>query len=220
MYFKVWEEEDRGKPHDERTMRLLQAVANSINPRLQMTIDFPSAHSNGRMPVLDFECWVGESGHILHSFDRKEMCQPTTILATSALPMKTKRAVHTQEIVRTLTRCSRSLPWAEKAAHVTRFCGRLVTAGYTAQYRAYVVTAALSTYNNMVEREDMGTSPINRPDSMDKVERAKSKVWKRFTWYRRGATPPPCLSPPPLGPSWQGPCKQQRPRTARTGTSG
>ena len=51
MYSQEWVEEDRDKPPDERTMKLLQAVANFINPRLKMTIDYPTAHVNGRMPI-------------------------------------------------------------------------------------------------------------------------------------------------------------------------
>ena len=45
-------------------MTLLQNVANSINPRIQMTVDFPSANADNKMPVLDFKCWVNDEGTV------------------------------------------------------------------------------------------------------------------------------------------------------------
>ena len=52
-------EEDRGKEDDKWTMLLLQNVANLINPRIVMTVNYPSAHEDKKMPVLDFKCWIG-----------------------------------------------------------------------------------------------------------------------------------------------------------------
>ena len=53
-------DEDKGKPQDEIMMNFLQSIVNTINPRIQFTVDFSSANQNGKMPCLDFQSCVGE----------------------------------------------------------------------------------------------------------------------------------------------------------------
>ena len=47
--------EDDGVPNDERTMKLLQTIANSIHPSIRMTIDYPSKHADGKVSVLNLK---------------------------------------------------------------------------------------------------------------------------------------------------------------------
>ena len=49
------DDENQIENDDERTMKRLQAIGNSIHPSIQLTVDFPSANSNGRIPILDTE---------------------------------------------------------------------------------------------------------------------------------------------------------------------
>ena len=49
---------DENQNQDERTMTRLQQIANSIHPSIKVTVDFPSNHPNGRMPILDTEQWI------------------------------------------------------------------------------------------------------------------------------------------------------------------
>ena len=35
-----------------------QQIANSIHPSIRVTVDFPSNHQNGSMPILDTEQWI------------------------------------------------------------------------------------------------------------------------------------------------------------------
>ena len=54
------DEENQGQERDERTMKKLQEKGNGIHPSIQVTIDYPSNNSSGRMPVLDTEHWLEE----------------------------------------------------------------------------------------------------------------------------------------------------------------
>ena len=65
---------------DRGTMERVQIIANSIHPSIRLTIDYPSAHSNNRLPVLDTELWIEEIEvdgikklQILHSHYMKPM---------------------------------------------------------------------------------------------------------------------------------------------------
>ena len=73
-------EEDQVLDADERTMRLFQSVANSIHPSIEVEIDCPSRHHDGKLPILDVKVWIekrnrdGESqgeNRVLHEYYSK-----------------------------------------------------------------------------------------------------------------------------------------------------
>ena len=47
--------EDEALQDDERTMLLIQSVANSIHHSIRHIIDFPSKHEDGKVPMLDLK---------------------------------------------------------------------------------------------------------------------------------------------------------------------
>ena len=77
-------------------METAQAIGNSVNPMIQLTVDFPERNSNGRVPILDLECWVEKDGEgftkIMYSFYEKPMKSPFVIMRQSAVPLKSKRS--------------------------------------------------------------------------------------------------------------------------------
>ena len=85
---------------DLRTLSVLRDIANSIDKNIIMEPDVPSLHPNGRVPVLDLEVWVDEMNKIQHSFFKKPVSSPYTILYNSALPAQTKRNSLFQEGLR------------------------------------------------------------------------------------------------------------------------
>ena len=58
---KEKEEEENNSTEDERTMKVVKEIANSIDPMVQMTIDVPSKHEDQRVPMLDVKAWLDES---------------------------------------------------------------------------------------------------------------------------------------------------------------
>ena len=52
--------EVREETVDGRVMTYIKKIANKIHESIQVTIDYPSNHMNGRMPVLDLEQWMEE----------------------------------------------------------------------------------------------------------------------------------------------------------------
>ena len=47
--------EDSKIPGDERTMILIQTIANSIDKQIKVTFDVPSTHKDGYVPILDLK---------------------------------------------------------------------------------------------------------------------------------------------------------------------
>ena len=76
--------EDEGMPSDERTMKLLQSVANSIHPSIRMTIDYPSRYAEGKVPMLNVKMWMKEvNGRRLILYEHYEKPMTTMMVIQS-----------------------------------------------------------------------------------------------------------------------------------------
>jgi hypothetical protein len=84
-------EADRAIPGDRRTARVIQDIANSICETINMTIDCPSNHESGWMPLLDLQVRVAEDNSLDYKFYSKKVANPLLLMATSALPERVKR---------------------------------------------------------------------------------------------------------------------------------
>ena len=93
---------DDGMPDAEKTMKLLQTIANHIHPSIRMTTDYPSKHEDSKVPMLNVQITIelveGER-RILYELYEIKMATKAVIHASSAIPMKTKRTFLTKEIL-------------------------------------------------------------------------------------------------------------------------
>ncbi|KAL9979769.1 hypothetical protein ACROYT_G017480 [Oculina patagonica] len=53
---KVEEVEKRAS--DERTMELIRQVGDDIHPSIKLEVDYPSKHSDKKLPIFDLKVWV------------------------------------------------------------------------------------------------------------------------------------------------------------------
>ena len=104
-----------------------------------------------RMAVLDIKKWIDRDEDnrqkILYTFYKKEVSSPYTILKRSALSYKIKRSTLFQEALRRIYNISESLPWSEKATHLTAYSNMLRISGYTQKERYHFVKGAISRYS-------------------------------------------------------------------------
>ena len=107
------------------------------------------------------------------------------MLARSAMSDRIKRSSLTQEAIQILRSCSRSLPWAMRAAHLSDYSLRMKISGYGAKYRETVISSALSAWEKILELDRSGDCPLYRPRSWRKDERGKKKELKRQGWFRQ-----------------------------------
>ena len=181
--------EDEGVAPDERTMRILQQVASYIHPSIRITIDCPSRHADGKVPMLDVKMWiamVNQQWKILYEHYEKEMTTKAVIHAKSALSMQTKRTVLTQEVLRILLHCSEYIQWENVCAHINAFMKKMQFSGYTQSFRYNVVNSALNAMKLIKEKEALGIRPINRPKEWRRQEREQEKQEKKRSWYKSG----------------------------------
>ena len=81
---------------DVRTMSVLVDIANSIDEDIQMEMDCPSKNTNVKLPILDTEMWI-QYNKVIHSFYRKPMATPYTIMYQSGASVSTKRTTILRE---------------------------------------------------------------------------------------------------------------------------
>ena len=181
--------QDEGVMKDERTMKFLQSVANSIHPSIRMTIDYPTKYEEGKVPMLNVKMWIGEFGgrlQIMYEHYEKEMATKAVLHASSAIPFKMKRTVLTQEMLRIMLHCSKDLPREEVLKHQNNFMRKMQYSGYDKTFRYTVVKSAKNAYETIRENEERGIRPMHRPKTWRRVERMAEKEEKKKIWYKRG----------------------------------
>jgi hypothetical protein len=146
-------ESDRRIPPDERTFKLVQSVANSIWTNLQWTIDFPSAHTCRRMPVLDLQ--VGMEGRrAVFSFYEKPVGTRYTIPSRSAHSWAIKRATLTQEGVRRMVNTSTEAGPSQRKDIMESWDLKMRCSGYPESFRRQVIQAAVGIYRDKLARAE------------------------------------------------------------------
>ena len=140
-------------------MEQFSIMASSLVNCLDFTWDIPSNHSNGMMPVLDTQMWVGEQARskgildtispesnkitrlgnlkkvILFGFFKKPMANKCSNLQRSGIPESMKVNTAVQETLRRLKNTSRELRQTEMETTLKDYMGELAMGGYTHPWR-------------------------------------------------------------------------------------
>ena len=92
------------KSNSKVTMEIVQEVANSMCPMINLTVETPCNFKNGKLPILDIQTSINdkEMNRIDFEFFEKTTKNPLVILANSALSWSKKRTILTQEGLRRL----------------------------------------------------------------------------------------------------------------------
>ena len=117
------------------------------------------------------------------------------MLECSAMPLKVKRTVLTQEVIRILRNCRTDLPWAEKASFLTDLSARMKASGYSEKFREQIIDAGLKGFDKMTAVAEAGGRPINRPSSWQRQDRKRKKMAKKENWHRGGGFHVPLFVP-------------------------
>ena len=189
-------EEDEKIEADERLLRLLLDIANSIMNCVTMEGDCPSRNEDNKLPILDMKTWNKEDGTILFQHYEKKVSSKKVIHSESAHSNACKRSVHTQEILRRLMNSSSGLNWKLQVAPViTEYLGRMKKAGYGEKYRKTVLQHALQIYDEKWKMHKEGKRPIYRPKNYKKEERKLAKQRKKTQWAKKGGHIAPLFVP-------------------------
>ena len=102
VYHKDKEDEDNLVADDIRTMKIIQTVANTIDESISVSFDVPSMNEDNRVPVLDVKMCVNSYKQVEYIFYKKPITNNMLTHKDSALSMKSKFTIQTQECFRRL----------------------------------------------------------------------------------------------------------------------
>ena len=153
-----------------------------------MTVDCPSNHESGWMPLLDLQVRVTSDNTLDYKFFSKKVANPLLLMKSSALPDRVKRDSLVQQAMTRLRNTRRTLPWQVAADTLTEFSLKLKWSGYNARYRAEVIQAAVTGYERLLAKVDRGERPLHRPREWNAEARRQKKLIQKAAWYRPAHT--------------------------------
>ena len=175
-------------PGDQRTALVIKEVANSICQFTTFSTDYPSAHTNGQMPLLDIQISVLPDNSISWRYYEKDVTSPFTILNSSALPGKVKRISLVQEGLRRLRNTRPDLVPRLRSELLENLCEKMMISGYPEEFRAGVIRSAAVGYERLMAASASGERPLYRPRNWQQQARQEAKLLKRVSWYRPADT--------------------------------
>ena len=179
--------EDENVPDDERTMEVIKDIANSVDPMIKMTIDFPSKHEDKKVPMLDVKVWLEEksNNNIFYQFYEKPTKNRFVISKTSAMPMSKKIDTLSQGIFRRMHNTKKELDWELKASILEKYMAEIKASGYSERDRHEILRSGMKRYENLREKGKKGERPFYRQRNFKKQERRQEKENKKVNWFKQ-----------------------------------
>ena len=143
--------EENGKDQQEKEKSILRKcieVADDIHASIKVTGHIPSNYNDKRLPILDLKVWIGEVKpnifKIITAHYIKDVSTRAVINNRSSHPLRMKKNVMINEVMRILRNCNEYCPWDEVAHHISYFMKRLQFSGYDQVFR--YETVRIATY--------------------------------------------------------------------------
>ena len=170
-------------------MGSVKRIANSIHDSIVVKVDFPSLHTNHRLPILDTDMWIQEvevngvkKHQILYSYYEKEMASKYLIHSNSALPQKSKMNILVNELLRVMRTTSLRVDETQKIKNVQHFINKMQFSGYDQEDKVHVYKKAKKTFTEDVN--DSQVYPHKDKDTRQK-ENTREKIHQKKTWFSK-----------------------------------
>ena len=127
---KTWELEEKraGVSKEQKTAGVLNQIMDNIFPFLKFEMETPEQFPNGRLPTLDFQCWL-EGDKVKYLFFQKEMAKKQVIHRHSALGENVKISSLNQNLVRRMLNTSEEVDISERIKVIDEYSDQLVASG-------------------------------------------------------------------------------------------
>jgi hypothetical protein len=178
-------ESDGERMTDDITMSVFGDIANTLDPDIDVEIDFPSNHADNMMPILDMKMAMDGNNRVVYKFYRKPMANKHTMMARSALSDRVKRSTMTNDALRRLLCCSPNLDASSRQEVMEDYARMLRRSGYSERFRHEVITDAVRGFEKMLKAEEEGGRPVDRPRDYQEASRRRAKEDKRGRYYRK-----------------------------------
>ena len=177
--------EDSEIPGDIRTMKIIQAVANSIDENIKVTFDVPSNHDDEKVPILDLKVNLNKDNRkIEYSFYKKPMAAKVVIMKNSAMSSNVKYATLTQQCFKRIHNTCESTPFEIKVELLNQFMFELWRSGYDEKERLAIMQGGYRTHEKIVSKVNKGLRPYYRHSALNQEGRKCEKQSKKNSWFK------------------------------------
>ena len=184
MIFKEDEVEEDGKiPEDKRTMEIIKTVANSIDPLIEVTYDTPSNYNDRKIPILDVKVGMNSEKKIEYEFYQKPIANKCVTHKTSAMSIKQKMHILTQQCFSRLHNTSESISTSRTVQLLDEFMIDLKVSGYSERERKNILEGAVNTHLKLKDKETSGVRPYYRHKMTVKSVNKKNSEYKN-QWFK------------------------------------
>eukprot|EP00794_Sanderia_malayensis_P005665 gene5665-6361_t len=150
--------------------RLCKRYVDDINMAINK-LPTGTRFADGRL-FVDEMAIEGGTKKIVHKFYVKAVSTKAVVNADSALPMRQKRTVLTQEVLRVLLNCSIYVSWEEIAQNISSMVLQMQCSGFSKNLRFEIVTSALKAYDKIHRKVEGGEHPLYHLYEWNREERS------------------------------------------------
>ena len=179
---------DEEKSNEEVTMEIIKEIAEDVDEMIKFTVDYPSNHKSGKIPVLDVQANINKQkqNRLDFEFFEKPSKHKLVILSNSAISSSQKRTILTQECLRRMRNTKIELGNDVQIRYLNEFMVKMKNSGYDAIYRKQILDSAFNAYEKMVEADKSGAKPMYRDRDWNLLARKEEKKIKKLNWYKNG----------------------------------
>ena len=175
----------KGEEQDKKMFEEIKNIGNNIHTSIQLETDYPMNYEDKKVPILDVKVWIDEDGNVLHEYFAKPISSKAVIQQKSAMPLREKRKILTQDILRIILRCSPLLPWKHIVKHLDHYMLRMQFSGYHEKFRKEILRSAIKAYENIKNDVSEGKRPLYRSKEWQSERRLEEKRDMKTNWYKQ-----------------------------------
>ena len=181
------EREKEGESKSSFMARLCLPLMNAINPDLTFTAEVAEDFEDKKLPTLDTKLWMEEDGQVFHSYYEKEMRSQVLLEKDSAMSIRQKMCILSNEMTRRLYNLDSSMENLEEEVTevVENFTRQSKNSGWDRKETREMIISGYRGWQRRLKRrvEECGLEYRNAASSLP--TRARKKLTGKEDWYRK-----------------------------------
>ena len=176
---------EQGETDDARMSRILNPAMNSVNEDLKFTTEIREDFMDEKLPTLDCKLWFDEDWTVNHTYFEKEMRTQLVIPENSAMCMRQKMSILSNELIRRLSNINiEKAEEDEKVNVVEHYTKQLKTSGYDRNKSREIVVSGLVGWMRKRKRREQEGKGFYRGAESTLKGRIRKKLLDPVTWFK------------------------------------
>ena len=167
-----------------KTASVLIDIMNSVSGMLTFTSETAEDFEGGTLPTLDTQLWM-EGRKVKYMFFEKPMANSRVLNRKTAMSENGMVASLSQEVVRRCKNTSEELSQEQKNRVLDDYTKKLVASGHSRKQAHRIMTAGLTGYERLLQKQINGIANLHRPSSSGLAARNRKKLLNKTKWFKK-----------------------------------